>query len=124
MISKGLVITSLLLATSTMGCAGTDGARHVSTTSDVGLASAPDFSTVDLQGVPFRLSDQRGKVVLINFFATWCAPCLIEMPHLRKIYEANKDKGFLLVIVSAEGVSAQAEVKAFGVRHELNFPLI
>src|SRR3954465_7527359 len=124
MISKGLVITSLLLATSTIGCAGKDGARNVGTTSQAGLGSAPDFSATDLQGVPFKLSEHRGQVVLINFFATWCAPCLIEMPHLRRIYDTNKDKGFLLVIVSAEGISAQAEVKAFGLRHQLNFPLI
>jgi peroxiredoxin len=128
MTSNGLaafiLTTALTLATTVLGCAGSkDPARDVSTTS-VGLATAPDFAAVDMQGVPFRLSDHRGKVVLINFFATWCAPCLIEMPYLRKIYDANKDKGFLLVVVSAEGVSATAEVKAFGQRHELNFPLI
>lgn len=111
-----------LLAANALGCTGKDGGRKP--TGDVGLVTSPDFAATDMRGVPFRLSEHRGKVVLINFFATWCAPCLIEMPHLRKIYEANRDKGFLLVIVSAEGASATADVRAFGLRHQLDFPLI
>jgi peroxiredoxin len=122
MLSKRLLLLTLLVLA--VGCGGKDAARDVSTTSNAGLANAPDFASVDMHGVPFRLSDQRGKVVLINFFATWCAPCLIEMPHLKRIYETNKDKGFVLVIVSAEGMSARADVRAFGIRQELNFPLI
>src|SRR3954468_20121321 len=124
MISKGLVIGAALLAASAIGCGSTNGTRRVSTTSDVGLTAAPDFSAVDVQGVPFKLSDHRGQVVLINFFATWCAPCIVEMPHLRRIYEAHKDKGFVLIVVSAEGMSAEADVRAFGLRQQLNFPLI
>lgn len=119
-----LLVAALLLATTVLGCGSKDPGPKASPTGDIGLVAAPDFSAVDLRGIPFRLSDHRGKVVLINFFATWCAPCLIEMPHLRKIYEQNKDKGFLLVVISAEGVSATADVRAFGIRHQLDFPLI
>lgn len=119
-----LFLAALFLATTVLGCGSKDPEPRAPPTGKIGLVAAPDFSAVDLRGVPFRLSDHRGKVVLINFFATWCAPCLIEMPHLRKIYEANKDKGFLLVVVSAEGVSATADVRAFGIRHQLDFPLI
>jgi peroxiredoxin len=119
-----LFMTALFLAATMLGCAGKGVTPKVSTTTDAGLEAAPDFAAVDMKGVPFRLSEHRGQVVLINFFATWCAPCLIEMPHLRRIYDQNKDKGFLLVVVSAEGMSAAADVRAFGLRHELNFPLI
>ncbi len=119
-----VVVLALLLALTASGCGGSRAARTSTRQSDLDLPMASNFATVDLQGAPFRLSEQRGKVVLINFFATWCAPCVLELPHLRKLYELNKDKGFLLVIVSLNAADATADMRAFGVRNELNFPLI
>lgn len=119
-----IVSLSALLCATTIGCGGTAATARSTTAGELMLSKAPDFSAVDLKGVPFKLSDHRGQVVLLNFFATWCAPCVNEMPHLRKIYEANKDKGFLLVVISADGADAAADVTAFGRRHELHFPLI
>lgn len=55
---------------------------------------APDFTLEDLDGKPHRLSDYRGKVVLVNFWATWCPPCRAEMPSIEKLVLSLKNKPF------------------------------
>lgn len=55
---------------------------------------APDFSLPDMDGKPHKLSDYRGKVVLLNFWATWCPPCRREMPSMEKLYQELKGKPF------------------------------
>ena len=63
---------------------------------------APDFNMTLLEtGQPVKLSDYRGKPLLINFWATWCPPCRYEMPWLQNAYAAHKDKGFELLAVDA-----------------------
>ncbi|WP_298294000.1 TlpA disulfide reductase family protein [Thiomonas sp.] len=56
--------------------------------------AAPDFSLQDVSGKTHRLSDYRGKVVLVNFWATWCPPCRQEMPSIEKLYLAMKGRPF------------------------------
>ena len=63
---------------------------------------APDFTLRDLEGKQVRLSQYRGKVVLLNFWATWCAPCRLEMPTMEKAYRKYKDQGFEVVAVSVD----------------------
>ena len=62
-----------------------------------GLAaeSAPDYQLRDLDGKLYRASDYRGRWLVINFWATWCAPCLEEMPELDRFYQANLDRAML-----------------------------
>lgn len=119
-----VLATALLLGATALGCAGKSGERATTTTSDVGPPIAPDFAAVDESGTPFRLSEHRGQVVLITFFATWCVPCVKELPHLRQLYELHKDKGLLVVVISLEGVDGAAEVRSFSLRNNLQFPLI
>ena len=83
---------------------------------------APDFQTVDEDGEPFRLSDHRGEVVLLNFWATWCGPCRVEMPEFEAAYQANKDRGFVIVGVN-NGETPQA-VTAFRADQRVTFPLV
>ncbi len=61
---------------------------------------APDFELVTLNGETVKLSDYRGKKVILNFWATWCPPCKAEMPHMQNFYEQNKDNGIEIVAVN------------------------
>jgi peroxiredoxin len=63
---------------------------------------AEDFTLAMADGTSFRLSDHRGHVVLVNFWATWCPPCREEMPALERLYRQHKDRGLVLVAVSID----------------------
>ena len=63
---------------------------------------APDVTVHDLAGKPVRLADLRGKYVLIDFWATWCAPCTVEIPRMQAAYAKYKAKGFEIVAVSLD----------------------
>ena len=71
-------------------------------------APAPDFTLRTLEGQKLRLGEQRGQVVLVNFWATWCGPCRQEMPHLNKLYEKYKSSGFVLLGVNVDDDATQA----------------
>ena len=74
-------------------------------------ASASDFSARDIDGKTVKLSSYLGKqVILLNFCATWCEPCVAEFPHLRRMYEANKDKGFVILGIAMDGPETVANV--------------
>jgi len=61
---------------------------------------APEIALQDLQGRDVKLSDLRGKVVLVNFWATWCKPCKEEMPAMQASYDKLRDKGFVVLAVN------------------------
>ncbi len=87
--------------------------------------TAADFTTRDINGRTFRLSDHIGKeVILIDFWATWCQPCLAEWPHLQKMYEEQKSKGFVIVAVSMDGADSMADVPSFAHRNNVTFPVV
>lgn len=67
--------------------------------------TAPDFTLPDLQGRPVRLSDFRGKAVVVDFWATWCLPCVFQVPELNRLADAHREKGDVAVI----GVSVDVE---------------
>jgi len=73
---------------------------------------APDFALPDLDGTLRRLSDYRGKVVLLNFWSTWCTPCREEMPSMERAYERLRKKGFEILALSLN-VEGKAPVEAF-----------
>jgi thiol-disulfide isomerase/thioredoxin len=64
---------------------------------------APDFTLTDLDGNAVRLSSYRGKVVFLNFWATWCPPCRAEMPEMEELYQEYKDKDVVIIGVDLDG---------------------
>lgn len=70
---------------------------------------APDFTLKSRTGENLKLSEHRGDVVMINFWASWCAPCRQEMPLLEKLYQKYSDLGFTLLAVNVEEDSSKAD---------------
>jgi peroxiredoxin len=85
-------------------------------------AGAPDFTLPSLDGPNLRLQEQRGRVVMINFWATWCGPCRVEMPHLARLYEKYRPSGFtvLAVNIDEDPHKAASLAKQLGMR----FPVL
>lgn len=83
--------------------------------------AAPLFETTDLFGQPQRLADYRGKVVLVNIWASWCAPCRGEMPVLDRLYQERKDRGFVVLGMSDESIASQ---KRFLKDVSVSYPLL
>jgi peroxiredoxin len=81
---------------------------------------ATDFTLSDFQGRPVRLKEYRGKVVMLNFWATWCTPCRSEMPSMEILYQRYKDRGFVVLAVAAS--EKRPDVKKFMERYRLTFP--
>lgn len=85
------------------------------------LAQAPDFSLPGLNRQPVRLADFRGRWVIVNFWASWCSPCLLEMPELQEFYEKNRDRA-TVVGINFENLGPN-EVRVFTDRLAVTFPV-
>ena len=84
---------------------------------------AAEFEFEDIEGNPHRLVDYRGKWVLVNFRATWCPPCLNEMPELNSLYNAHKDKNIVVIGVAMQSGS-KAVVSRFVDAHHIDYPIV
>ena len=83
---------------------------------------APDFELADLDGGPFRLSEQRGKVVVINFWATWCPPCRMEIPGFIDLQqEYGDDVVFVGVALDQDGSDS---VRPYAAEKGINYPVL
>ncbi|MFO7593213.1 MAG: TlpA disulfide reductase family protein, partial [Pseudomonadota bacterium] len=84
----------------------------------------PDFTLSDMQGNSHSLSDYRGKVVMVNFWATYCGPCIKEMPSMQRLKEKLGDKPF--AILAVDMAEEKSTVEAFLKKHdiEVNFPIL
>ncbi|MGD9180830.1 MAG: TlpA disulfide reductase family protein [Desulfobacterales bacterium] len=93
--------------------------------SNIGILKIPHISRpVEIQlkdvfGNTVSLSEFRGKVVFLNFWATWCPPCIIEMPSMEKLHRRFKDKNFVMVAINSQ--EADAQVKSFFEKNKLSF---
>jgi cytochrome c biogenesis protein CcmG, thiol:disulfide interchange protein DsbE len=85
---------------------------------------APDFSLPDLQGKTQRLSTYRGKVVFLNFWATWCKPCKEEMPSMQVLWENLKNQDFMMLAVSMDRVTTKKDIPSFVETLKLSFPIL
>jgi peroxiredoxin len=87
------------------------------------LLEAPDFTLPDVEGRPVRLRELRGKLVFLNFWATWCPPCRLEMPSMERLYQTFKETEFAMLAVSIDRQGVEA-VKPFVEELQLTFPAL
>ncbi|MBE3111616.1 MAG: TlpA family protein disulfide reductase [Acidobacteria bacterium] len=102
----------MVLAAGAAACAG---AREEAT-------PAPEFSLQDLQGDSLSLSSYKGKVLVLNFWATWCPPCRREIPDFIEAYKNLKDKGLEILGVSVDDLSAEA-LRDWTQKAGMNYPV-
>lgn len=85
---------------------------------------APDFTLDTLDGTKVTLSDLRGKIVVINLWATWCPPCRAEMPALENAYQQYKDSGVVVLGLNVTNQDSESEVPRFVDEFGLTFPIL
>lgn len=126
--SIGVIFTTCVLllvacARSESGQSG-DGAP-VATAPSVGVTVgrlAPELQLENLAGEQVRLSDLRGQPVMINFWAVWCGYCRTELPEMQEVYEAYRDRGFVILAVDVQ--EERSEVQPFVEELGLTFPIL
>jgi thiol-disulfide isomerase/thioredoxin len=90
---------------------------------EVETVLAADFELPRLEGGTFRLSDHRGEIVLLDFWATWCPPCRMAIPHLIKVYEQYKDKNVIVVGIALDEGGA-AVIEKFADSFKIPYPIL
>lgn len=87
-------------------------------------ATIADFALKNLKGKRVKLSDFKGKVVVVNFWATWCVPCLQELPFLADYYDKYKDQGFTVLAVTIDGPETFSRVRSVVKRRKWKMPIL
>jgi cytochrome c biogenesis protein CcmG/thiol:disulfide interchange protein DsbE len=95
--------------------------RHPSTPHPTELRAAPDFSLTDLSGHGIRLSEYRGQVVLLDFWATWCEPCKTEIPHFIDMQNRYAAQGLRVIGISMD--DEEKPVRDFQQQFKMNYPV-
>ena len=85
---------------------------------------APDFTLQDLEGESYTLSELKGKVVLLDFWATWCKPCVVSIPHLNKLNLRFQEEEFLLLGINVDRFKSISSLKRFVKQYEINYPVL
>jgi len=90
---------------------------------EVARHAAPDFVSENLRGGNTGLADYRGKIVLLNFWATWCMPCRAEMPGMETLWQKYKEQGLVVLAVSVDEGS-RGRIETFSKLLDLSFPVL
>ncbi len=86
-------------------------------------SQAPDFTVKDLKGREISLSNYSGKVIFLNFWATWCRPCKAEIPDFIEAYKQYKNKGMEIIGISVDRISPKSVLK-FAEKYKINYPVV
>jgi thiol-disulfide isomerase/thioredoxin len=116
---KGRDLAALLLVCGVAAATGMGAYWWWHNRTPAAAAVAPDLAFRDLDGQPHRLSEWRGKLLLLNFWATWCTPCLKEIPLLVETQREHGPRGLQIVGIAMDDA---APVRAFAQRLQMNYP--
>ena len=116
--TRALPLVLLLTLSATASCT-----KPEAETPPSPLEAAPAFATRSLDGDEVSLADYAGQVVLLNTWATWCEPCVRELPELARLHTALQDKGFTVIGLNADVRSKLGAVRTMVVHHKLPFPI-
>ena len=114
-------VIPILFVSFLMGCGGKEAVKV--TKGEKGLSVAPEFILADLVGKEVKLSDFKKKVVILDFWATWCGPCKKEIPDFIELYDRYKEKGFEMVGISLDRGGPEV-VKVFAEKYGINYTLL
>lgn len=92
-------------------------------TSNKKFKKAPDFTLTTMEGNTFTLSDHKGKIVVLNFWATWCAPCREEIPDFMELHKELKEQGIMFAGISVDKEGWQ-KVRPYAKDMEINYPIM
>jgi peroxiredoxin len=119
-----LVIAGMLLAGKRLTKSPSTGGSLSGSNARLTGKPAPDFQLTNIDGSNLRLSDLRGKAVLLNFWATWCPPCKVEMPWFVELQKQYGPQGLQIVGVAMDAGNAHDEVAKFAKEMGLNYPVL
>ena len=119
-----LACVAAVLALVWLGCSADDPTASPAAAEEWRGRAAPDFTLPDLQAKPIRLSDFRGKTVIIDFWATWCPPCIFQIPELNKLANAHREKGDVVVIGVSVDVDGPAVVAPWVEEHAVEYTIV
>ena len=121
-LARAMSVVALFTVAACGGAASSSGAAASPSTA---TETPPDFELETLSGATVRLGDHIGKdVVLIDFWATYCDPCLASMPHLDALYQKYKAQGFVVLGVSIDGPDSIAQVRSEVQKLGVHFPIL